>query len=161
MAVRCRPGRHKYVIADPARLEAALRVAGDHSLYELLPPWARPDCALNAASRAFRAGADRALRARQNRLRALREEISQHTYVTLRNCTQPATRWFRIHGVRGDTVVLESLEMRVQKSRFDVVLLRLEEWEAKFDEYNDDINHRRQVCDMCWEEGMRMYDDML
>ena len=54
-------------------------------------------------------------------------------------------------------VILESLEMRFDKTRFCVAMLPLYEWEAKFDEWNDDEDHRASMCEECWDDGFMMY----
>jgi len=97
--------------------------------------------------------ASRARRARRLALAKLATEIRRHEYVTLRNCTQPAPCWFRIHGVCGSSAILESLEMHYNKTRFCVVMLSLDEWPTKFVEWNDG----QPTPDECWRLGFTQY----
>lgn len=163
--------------------ELALTVACQHSLMELCPPWSTGDslAALNRqagriASRARRARrlalAKLATEIRRHeyagprrsrdRCRSVaapprtRKTIRLHLesrYVTLRNCTQPAPCWFRIHGVCGSSAILESLEMHYNKTRFCVVMLSLDEWPTKFVEWNDG----QPTPDECWRLGFTQY----
>ena len=45
--------------------------------------------------------------------------------------------------------------MRYDKNRFCVVMLPLDEWEAKFELWNDTINS--VTCMECWEQGFVQY----
>ena len=160
-----------------------MNVAALNDLCHLCPPWTQAGCAINAVSREVSKLAADARRRRRRKLLALRNEIRRHTFVTLRNTTQSATCWFKIHGVRDETVaacadtihakshfarllnlpvdatqvVLESLEKDWNKHRFCVYMCPLDEWEAKFDEWNDDEDHRRSICQDCWDDGFMMY----
>ena len=82
----------------------ALNVAALNDLCHLCPPWTQAGCALNAVSREVSKLAADVRRRRRRKLLALRNEIRRHTFVTLRNTTQSATCWFKIHGVRDETV---------------------------------------------------------
>ena len=137
--------------------QKALRVAALNDLCHLCPPWTQAGCALNAVSREVSKLAADVRRRRRRKLLALRNEIRRHTFVTLRNCTQVPSRWFKIHGVREETVILESIEMRYDKSRFCVVMLPLDEWEAKFEEWNDSLSENDTDCMECWYRGFSQY----
>ena len=54
-------------------------------------------------------------------------------------------------------VILESLEMRYDKSRFCVVMLPLDEWEAKFLMWNDSLSTNDTDCMECWYRGFSQY----
>ena len=84
----------------------ALNVAALNDLCHLCPPWTQAGCALTAVSREVSKLAAAARRRRRRKLLALRNEIRRHTFVTLRNTTQSATCWFKIHGVRDETVAV-------------------------------------------------------
>ena len=86
----------------------ALNVAALNDLCHLCPPWTQAGCALNAVSREVSKLAADARRRRRRKLLALRNEIRRHTFVTLRNCTQVPSRWFKIHGVREETVAVSA-----------------------------------------------------
>ena len=43
--------------------------------------------------------------------------------------------------------------MRYDKNRFCVIMVPLDEWEAKFDRWNDD----EEMCQECWDDGFMMY----
>ena len=47
--------------------------------------------------------------------------------------------------------------MRYDKNRFCVIVVPLDEWEAKFEEWNDDEDHRVSLCQECWYDGFMMY----
>ena len=58
---------------------------------------------------------------------------------------------------RSTQVILERLEMRYDRNRFCVIMVPLDEWEAKFEEWNDDEDHRVSLCQECWHDGFMMY----
>ena len=66
-------------------------------------------------------------------------------------------RELRFHPFGATQVVLERLEMRYDKNRFCVIMVPLDEWEAKFEEWNDDEDHRVSLCQECWYDGFMMY----
>ena len=66
-------------------------------------------------------------------------------------------RELRFHPFGATQVVLERLEMRYDKNRFCVIMVPLDEWEAKFEEWNDDEDHRVSLCQECWHDGFMMY----
>ena len=116
---------------------AALRVACDHALFEFLAPWMRNGCALYAANKEIQRGAVLYRRRRLGKLAALRREVlrlrDENAFVNLAKNREVLPNWYKITGVRGDTVILEQLFKAYYADnsgphRFPTKLVRLERW---------------------------------
>ena len=84
----------------------ALNVAALNDLCHLCPTWTQAGCALNAVSREVSKLAADVRRRRRRKLLALRNEIRRHTFVTLRINHGECSCWWKIHGVRDETVAV-------------------------------------------------------
>ena len=84
----------------------ALNVAALNDLCHLCPTWTQAGCALNAVSREVSKLAANVRRRRRRKLLALRNEIRRHTFVTLRTVKGECSCWWKIHGVRDETVAV-------------------------------------------------------
>ena len=84
----------------------ALNVAALNDLCHLCPPWTQAGCAINAVSREVSKLAADVRRRRRRKLLALRNEIRRHTFVTLRTVKGECSCWWKIHGVRDETVAV-------------------------------------------------------
>ena len=84
----------------------ALNVAALNDLCHLCPTRTQAGCALNAVSREVSKLAANVRRRRRRKLLALRNEIRRHTFVTLRTVKGECSCWWKIHGVRDETVAV-------------------------------------------------------
>ena len=66
-------------------------------------------------------------------------------------------RELRFHPFGATQVVLERLEMRHDKNCFCVIMVPLDEWEAKFEEWNDSLSENDTDCMECWYRGFSQY----
>ena len=93
-------------------------------------------------------------------------ELEQHRYGTFKwklvrdpTCTETDPMFSniqRILFVNKESVILQSIELSVGKTRFDTNKVMFEDWDKVFLDWQDNTP-RTWEWEECWVEGMRMY----
>ena len=90
---------------------------------------------------------------------AIRDEIEEHTgFVRITDRKLPSEScWAKVLFTNNETVILQRVEMRVNRTRFCVHQIALPEWNRWFVAWIDEGDHAYEGAMDCWQQGYLMY----